>query len=256
MYLTAIRAVYLGVPDLDAASKSYERLGLHLLARGRSNVIAIGGPKNLVEIRLVEDSARAGLFAIGMETAVLEGVLSACDRHQIAFTRLAEEEPSARLHLHDIGGADVILRQPTPFHVQQHNFPLRRLDHLAAITPDLDESSHIWTAVLRVPIVGEIQVADPPMTIRQLGIGDAILELLGDPTKSGPLRQRPPGLISMASWEVDNLEAAVALARAAGFTVSDPVAGALPGTRIATIPAEELAGLRMQLLQYTHRKAA
>ena len=94
------------------------------------------------------------------------------------------------------------------------------------------------------------------MTVRQLGIGDAILELLGDPTNSGPLRQRPFGLLSMASWEVADLEGAVALARAAGFTVSDPAAGALPGTRIATIPADELAGLRMQLLQYTLEKAA
>ena len=256
MYLTAIRALYLGVPDLDAASAAYERLGLRILARGGTNVIPIGGPTNLVEIRIVEDSARAGLFAIGMETADLEGVLSACDRHRIVFTRLAEEEPSARLSLHDIGGADVILRQSSHPPVQQQAFPLRRLDHLAAITPDLEEPSRLWTNVLHVPVVGEVQVAEPPMTIRQLGIGDAILELLGDPTNSGPLRQRPPGIISMASWEVDDLEAAVTLARTAGFTISDPAAGALPGTRIAMIPAEELAGLRMQLLQYTHRKAA
>lgn len=256
MLFTAIRAVYLGVPDLEVAVDPYRRLGLHILARPESRVITIGGPTNLVEIRLVEDSARAGLFAIGMETADLEGVLSACDRHEIAFTRLAEQEPSARLHLHDTGGADVILRQGSPSHVQHHAFPLLRLDHLAAITPDLEVPSRVWTEVLGVPIVGEVQVADPPMTIRQLGIGDAILELLGDPTTSGPLRQRPPGLISMASWEVDDLEGVVTLARAAGFTVSDPVVGALPGTRIATIPGEELAGLRMQLLQYTRRKAA
>jgi hypothetical protein len=56
--------------------------------------------------------------------------------------------------------------------------------------------------------------------------------------------------VSLASWEVPDLEAAVRQAREAGFTVSDPVIGALPGTRIAMIPPQELGGMTMQLLQY------
>jgi hypothetical protein len=54
----------------------------------------------------------------------------------------------------------------------------------------------------------------------------------------------------MASWEVADLGGAVRLARAAGFPVPDPAAGPLPGTRIATVPGDELAGLNLQLLQY------
>jgi hypothetical protein len=55
----------------------------------------------------------------------------------------------------------------------------------------------------------------------------------------------------MAAWEVDDLPAAVALARKAGFTVPDPATGVLPGTCTATIPAAELGGVAMQLLQYS-----
>jgi hypothetical protein len=88
------------------------------------------------------------------------------------------------------------------------------------------------------------------MVIRQLRIGDAVLELLGPASADSPLWKRPPGMVGMASWEVDDLEAAMGQARAAGFTVTDPAAGPLPGTRIATIDGAALAGVNMQLLQY------
>jgi hypothetical protein len=64
-------------------------------------------------------------------------------------------------------------------------------------------------------------------------MGDAVLELLGPASLESPIWKRPPGLVGMASWE--DLDAAVALARAAGFAVTDPAAGVLPGTRTATI---------------------
>lgn len=77
-----------------------------------------------------------------------------------------------------------------------------------------------------------------------------MLELLGPASPESPVWQRRPGLVGMASWEVADLDAAVALARAAGFTVTDPAAGVLPGTRIATAQGADLAGVNMQLLQY------
>jgi hypothetical protein len=55
----------------------------------------------------------------------------------------------------------------------------------------------------------------------------------------------------MAAWEVEGpLDDAVGLARERGFTVSDPEAGVIPGTRRASIPAGELGGVGMQLLEY------
>ena len=129
-----------------------------------------------------------------------------------------------------------------------HAFPLKRLDHLAAVAPDLEAATRYWTDVLGVPLHGEVRT--PALIIRQLKIGDAILELLGPATPESPIAQRPAGLASMVAFEVEDLEAAVAAARGAGFTPSEPGTGALPGTRTATIPAAELAGLSMQLLQY------
>lgn len=82
------------------------------------------------------------------------------------------------------------------------------------------------------------------------GIGDAILELLGPVSPESPLLQRPTGLVSMASWEVANMQEAIQHARQACFTVPDPAPGPLPGTRITTIQGAELAGVNMQLLEY------
>jgi catechol 2,3-dioxygenase-like lactoylglutathione lyase family enzyme len=129
-----------------------------------------------------------------------------------------------------------------------HSLPLKRLDHLAAVAHDLDAKTQFWADVLGVSVTGE--VVTPTMIIRQLRIGDAILELLGQAAPDSPLYQRPPGLVSIATWEVDDLETAVGQVRRAGFTVPDPAAGVLPKTRTATIPAAQLGGLAMQLLEY------
>ena len=88
------------------------------------------------------------------------------------------------------------------------------------------------------------------MIIRQLKIGDAMLELLGPASPDSPMASRPAGQASMCAWEVPDLDEAVALARERGFTPSTPNTGVLPGTRVATIPGGELAGVGMQLLQY------
>ncbi len=131
----------------------------------------------------------------------------------------------------------------------KHAFPLKRLDHLAAIAPDIEASTRFWVDVLGVPVFGEIR--GPGMIIRQFKIGDAILELLGPDGPESRLASRPPGLASMAAFEVSGgLDAAVALARERGFTPSEPNKGILPGTRVATIPPAELSGMGLQLLEY------
>lgn len=130
-----------------------------------------------------------------------------------------------------------------------HEFPVKRLDHLAAIAPDIEAATAFWTGTLGVSLVGEIRT--PGMIIRQLQVGDAIFELLGPDGPDSRMAGRPASLASMAAWEVEgSLDNAVDLARGRGFTVSDPEPGVIPGTRRASIPAGELAGLGMQLLEY------
>ena len=129
-----------------------------------------------------------------------------------------------------------------------HTFPLKRLDHLAAMAPNLDETTEAWANSLGVGVSGEVRGTG--MIIRQLKIGDAVLELLGPDGPESRLHGRPGGLASMCAFEVPDIDAAVALARERGFTCPEANPGVLPGTRVTTIPAAELAGMGLQLLQY------
>jgi catechol 2,3-dioxygenase-like lactoylglutathione lyase family enzyme len=129
-----------------------------------------------------------------------------------------------------------------------HSLRLKRLDHLAAVAPDLETATHFWQDVLDIPVWGE--VVTPTTVVRQMKVGDAIVELLGPTGPDSPLHTRPPGLNSMTAFEVPNLNDAVATAREHGFAISDPVVGALPGTRVSRIAAEDLSGVALQPLEY------
>ena len=129
-----------------------------------------------------------------------------------------------------------------------HELPLKRLDHLAVIAPQLGVTTSNWDEILDVRLHGTVKGRG--MIINQLKIGDAIVELLGLDSADSPLASRPAGLISMAAFEVADLPAAVEHARARGFTISDPAPGALPGTHTATISGDQASGLSVQLLQY------
>lgn len=129
-----------------------------------------------------------------------------------------------------------------------HGFPLKRLDHIAAVSTSVDADTSLWES-LGAKLMGEIRT--PGMVIRQLRIGDAILELLAADGPESRMAGRPAALASMAAWEVEGpLEEAVALARERGFTVSDVEVGVIPGTRRATIAGGELAGVGLQLIEY------
>jgi catechol 2,3-dioxygenase-like lactoylglutathione lyase family enzyme len=206
-----LSTVVLRVADMEAAAESLDARGVRLEAE---TVHAPAG-RVIGEVAALADPARAVV-----------------DLRAIQYP----DDATIRYRRHAEAG---LLR---------HTFPLKRLDHLAAVAPELEVATRYWTDVLGVPLHGEVRT--PAMIIRQFKIGDAIVELLGPATPESPIAQRPAGLASMAAFEVDDLEAAVAAARAVGFTPSEPGTGALPGTRTATIPAGELAGLSMQLLQY------
>ena len=130
----------------------------------------------------------------------------------------------------------------------RHAFPLKRLDHLAAVAADLEADTGFWRDTLGVPLFGEVRTA--MMIIRQFKIGDAIFELLGPATPDSPIASRPPALASMCAFETPDLAQAVTQGRAVGFTAPDPGPGPLPGTRVSTIPAAEFSGIGLQLLEY------
>ena len=146
------------------------------------------------------------------------------------------EPPEVRLQRHGAAG------------LYTHTFPLKRLDHLAVIVHDLAKVTSFWTDVLGVPVFGE--VPRPGSLIRQMKVGDAVLELIGPTEPGSPMLERPEALISMCAYEVTDMGKAIAQARAAGFTCPDAAPGPLPGTRVTTIPGGELAGMGLQLLEY------
>jgi catechol 2,3-dioxygenase-like lactoylglutathione lyase family enzyme len=270
MSYEAIHAAAVAVPNVPLASAAYERLGLHL-RQGRARLdqatVTVGQGGRSFSVHLLATlgarhplagplaaalAVRRALFAIALRVTDLDPLCRRlADQGISAAAQTVEGARLAWLALHDRAAADLWLVEPPgeaipP--VPPHSFPLKRLDHVATIADDLEPKTRFWEDVLRVPVAGE--VVTPAMVIRQLRIGDAVLELLGPTSADSPIRQRPPGLVSMASWEVIDLDAAVGQARAAGFSVPDPTPGPLPGTRIATIAGAQLAGVNMQLLQY------
>lgn len=274
--MTAMHSVFLAVTDPDAACRPYERLGLKVSpVRAGRRTLLVGGPTNLFAIHFLDATSTEGLLArplrdaldaarpligVGLCVADLGVALGELEAKGVQAARFREgDEELAWLPLHGKAGTDLVLLHPAHTAPERHaaageagllesSFPLERLDHLAAVTHDLEEKTRYWTETLGVPVAGE--VVTPTMVIRQFRLGDAVLELLGPASPDSPMWKRPPGLVGMASWEVANLDHVVGLARAAGFAVPDPAAGVLPGTRIATIQGTDLAGVNMQLLQY------
>lgn len=264
----AIDSAYLAGRDLDACCGPYERLGLQLWPdRPGRRTLAVGGTANRFSLHFLSETARDGaparprrealatgrsLFAVGLSVADLDAVLARLDSNGLQSTRAGDADGMAWLPLHDQAGTDLILvPAKMPKAAAVHAGPpcfLKRLDHLAMVAHDLELKTRFWQDILGIPVTGE--VTTPALVVRQMRIGDATLELLGPASPDSPLWQRPQGLVSMASWEVEDVEAAVGLAKGHGFTVTDPAAGPLPGTRIATIQGTELAGVNMQLLEY------
>jgi catechol 2,3-dioxygenase-like lactoylglutathione lyase family enzyme len=275
MLYDAIDCVCLAAPDLEAACRPYERLGLRLSPahEGRRS-LHVGGGTNLFTVHFLAEGGLGGpaagplgqalaagraLFAVGLRAPDFTLAVRELTGKGVSAALFRDRDAEAAwLPLCERAGTDLVLvRQATPQarHARakaegllDHSFPLKRLDHLAVVTHDLEAKTAFWSGVLGVPVAGE--VVTPTLVIRQLRLGDAVLELLGPASEGSPLWKRPPGLVNMASWEVNGLERAVRLAREAGHAVPDPAPGPLPGTRIATVPGEGLAGVNMQLLEY------
>jgi catechol 2,3-dioxygenase-like lactoylglutathione lyase family enzyme len=220
------------------------------------------GPTEVALVEAVDRGRRLFTVYLGVEDADVEAVVRSWRSHGLAATvsqsrnRFGQAMPTvhpslpavAAVDLALLGGLQLRYAARSRMQVAPSTFPLKRLDHLAAVAPDLDASTRFWSDVLEIPLFGEVRSATS--IIRQFKIGDAIIELLGPATPDSPLAQRPPGLVSMAAFEVSDMAAALAQARAAGFTVADPAPGSLPGTRVTTIPGSELSGLALQLLEY------
>lgn len=261
MQLEAILAVRLAVADLASVIDSYRRIGLEV--RENNDQVAtftVGSSVGLFQVHLVPTTDKTGLTTLEFAVVDLDALANVLEQQGISLVRHADEEAVFVLKESNSGlCSDLLFHRSRMSALEQflqaqqeglleHRLPLQRLDHLASVAADLEPASRFWTETMRVAIYGEVKT--PNMVIRQLKIGGTMLELLGAIDDKSPVWQRQQGLISMASWQVADLDAVVAQVRAAGFTVSDAAKGMLPGTRIATVAGAELGGMNIQLLQY------
>lgn len=288
MSVAALDHVVIALPDL-AAADTYEQAGLTLTDRRghaglgtEARVAFVGGGEQQTYLEFIAIRDRAEAEASGARASLFSALAAGGGAYRLAFRTDDLDGAQARLGplaggryrvARDDGSAigevlpvlpeaglacDVSLIQYAPGYgarrdarraegLLDHALPLKRLDHLAIVAPDREGTVAAW-AKLGIGVAGEVH--GPGMVITQLRAGDAIVELLSPETPESPLASRPPGLASMAAFEVDDLAAAIDGLRGRGFELPDARPGPLPGTIVTTLPADQLAGLSLQLLQY------
>ncbi|MFI5054244.1 MAG: VOC family protein, partial [Acidimicrobiia bacterium] len=259
----------MAVPDLDAAYAPLTRLGLTVSPPGpasdagvESCAFFVGGLANFVSVEFLAGIADAddGAYLLGFAVDDLAAAREAFGAQLGGFdesvARVLDNQEIKTLRPKDTSAAGcsfVVLEYPPALIAMQESitqtgsdFPLQRIDHLAIIPPDMEAGTRYWTDVLGVPLHDELQGSG--FTIRQMKVGDLMVELLAPSGPDSPIAGAAPGMRSMIACEVDDVAACVALARERGFTIGDPGPGPLPGTLVATIAPDEIAGLAIQLL--------
>jgi len=142
--------------------------------------------------------------------------------------------------------------------------PLKRIDHIVALVPDLDTAFDTYSQTLGFPVSWRVESKDGWRS-SALWLGDASLELL-QPLDTGTsagsffgraLEQRGPGLFLVA-FEPREISYSVRWLRGRGVRVADPVTSSivdrsnesLRGYQSAFISRRDTAGLNCFLCEY------
>ncbi|WP_188964669.1 methylmalonyl-CoA epimerase [Deinococcus aquiradiocola] len=133
---------------------------------------------------------------------------------------------------------------------------LTRVDHIAIVTPSLDEGSVPYRA-LGLPTDGEDElVASQGVRVRAFVLGDTLVELLEPQDDASPvaafLQKRGPGLHHVA-FRVTHLEAEIARLSALGarFLNTEPRPGRA-GSRVAFLHPKWGGGTLIELVEHPH----
>jgi hypothetical protein len=238
LQLDRIDRLTIATGDVVDARDALTRLGLTPTTPEHC-VFSVGDNENVVAVEFVTQSARDRDAAADpcVLTFVVDDVAGA---HEVLSAQRANTDTS--------GCRFVLVERAAPAGASPNTFPLRRIDHLAVLPADLEAATRYWVEVLGVPMYAQIDT--PTLIIRQMKVGDLMVELLAPAGAESHLTGMAPGMRPMIACEVDDVTACVSLARERGFTIPDAAAGFLPGTLTATIAASDVAGLSIQLLQY------
>ncbi len=130
---------------------------------------------------------------------------------------------------------------------------LDRIDHIGVAVDDLGEALTLYGRSLGMPEVHRETVPAQGVEAALLDVGESHVELLAPLSEDTPvgrfLAKRGPGLHHVA-FEVDDLPAVMARARAAGFTplTDEPLRGA-DGKRIAFLHPKATGGVLVELCE-------
>jgi methylmalonyl-CoA/ethylmalonyl-CoA epimerase len=137
---------------------------------------------------------------------------------------------------------------------------LQRIDHVGVAVADLDAAIALHRDTYGMPLVHRETIAEQGVEAALLDVGNSHVELLaplGDDTPVGRfLAKRGPGMHHVA-YLVDDIDAALADARAAGAELIDerPRSG-LFGLRVAFVHPDGVDGVLVEFVQESENGAA
>jgi methylmalonyl-CoA/ethylmalonyl-CoA epimerase len=130
---------------------------------------------------------------------------------------------------------------------------IKKINHIAIVTPDLDEATPFWAEALGLAVAHREHIAEQGVDVAMLPIGESSIELL-QPTdmESGVARfmaKRGPGIHHIC-LEVEDLDAALARLKAAAVPLinEEPTIGA-GGRRMAFIHPKGAGGVLVELYE-------
>lgn len=127
------------------------------------------------------------------------------------------------------------------------------IHHVALDVADAEATSASWQERLSLKRTGVIDSERMGGRVFIHAAGDATIEFVGTTRADGPvaarIARRGYGLSSFA-MEVQDLDAAVQAARAAGIEIGDPEPGVLPRSHVARLNPASACGVAAQYLQF------
>ncbi len=175
-----------------------------------------------------------------------------------AGVELVDQEPRAGLagqvaflHPRAMRGVLVELAQPP---AGAHRRDAKGFDRVAVRALDFDAAAALWRDVVGLSVARRFDVDVAGVVIGQMPIGRCLLELIAPSRPDAPfasdVERDGEGAMPAFALEVADVDAEVARLRAAGVELDDAGPGMMPGTRSATISAEQAFGVSVQLATY------